>query len=144
MDYPQIAQDIRKLFKLKALLFGTFDCSSLNHGLNRTEQRVLMMSWHERGASMTYLSREAGLEKGSLTTVIDALERRGLVKRDRDQNDRRSILVVPTQKGITLAGRIELLFYVHLEGTLSRLKEEDRSEFAKAAATFARLMGELS
>lgn len=139
-----IANDIRKIFSLKNILFTTFDCSALGHGLNRTQERVLMMSWHAGGAPMSYLSREAGLEKGSLTTVIDTLESAGLLIRERDTTDKRLFIVTPTSKGSDLAQEIEKYFLNHLETILGKLTNKERAEFEIAARTFARLIPILS
>lgn len=140
MKLDNLAGSLGKIFSLKQTLFGTFDTSSLKLELNKTEERVLMMAWHRDGASMTFLSREAGLEKGSLTAVVDSLEAAGLVTRERDGRDSRSFIVTATPSGARLAGKIEELFREHLEGLLGKLKREDRLEFIRAAETFARLI----
>jgi len=89
---------------------------------------------------MAFLSREAGLEKGSLTAVIDSLEAMGLVSRERDENDRRSFTITTTPAGALMAEQIEALFREHLSALLEKLSREDRLEFEKAAETFARLI----
>lgn len=140
MKLDGLAKSLGKIFSLKQALFGTFDTSSMNLGLNKTEERVLMMAWHKGGASMTFLSREAGLEKGSLTAVVDSLEAAGLVTRERDGRDSRSFIVTATPQGARLAERIEELFREHLDRLLGKLSKEDRIEFINAAETFARLI----
>ncbi|HPX47031.1 MAG TPA: MarR family transcriptional regulator [Treponemataceae bacterium] len=137
MDCRTIGQDIIAAFRLKRILFGTFDSSELNHGLNRTCERILMMIWHHGTYAMNELSYDAGLEKGSLTSVIDILEKRGFVSRTRSGTDRRSYLLSATDAGSRLAGRIDTLFITHLEHILAALDEEDRKQFGSAAAIFA-------
>lgn len=140
MKHDSIATSLGKIFSLKHILFSTFDTSSLALGLNKTEERVLMMAWHRADSSMRFLSREAGMEKGSLTTVIDSLEARGLVRRDRDEADRRSFIVRPTDDGCRVALRVETLFRDHLDALLKNLSTEDQAEFERAAKSFARLI----
>ena len=144
MKLDSLANSLGKFFSLKQILFGTFDTTSLNLSMNKTEERVLMMAWHRGGASMTFLSREAGLEKGSLTAVVDSLESYGLVSRERDGRDSRSFIVTATPSGARLAEKIEELFREHLEVLLDKLPREDRLEFIKAAETFARLIPTLA
>ena len=50
--------------------------------------------------SATQLSRELGHDMGALTRVVDELERRGLVRRERSRRDRRAVEIA-----ITAAGR---------------------------------------
>jgi MarR family 2-MHQ and catechol resistance regulon transcriptional repressor len=75
------------------------------------------------------------LKSGSnLTTVIDNLERDGLVRRERDAKDRRVIHVHLTEAG---KGRIEAVFPVHVAAlvkefsVLSASEQETLGEFCK-------------
>jgi DNA-binding MarR family transcriptional regulator len=45
------------------------------------------------------LAELSGLSTGSVTGVIDRLERTGFVRRERDATDRRKVVVVPTEEG---------------------------------------------
>ncbi len=47
----------------------------------------------------TVLAKETDLSTGAMTNRIDRLEDRGLVQRQADKNDRRSVIVRLTQKG---------------------------------------------
>ena len=46
------------------------------------------------------LARHTGMTTGTVTGVLDRLERAGLVERTRDAADRRKVLVTPRQEGI--------------------------------------------
>jgi DNA-binding MarR family transcriptional regulator len=45
------------------------------------------------------LARETDLSSGAMTNRIDRLEERGFVRREADENDRRSVIVVLTREG---------------------------------------------
>lgn len=45
------------------------------------------------------LAELSGLTTGTVTGVLDRLERGGFVRRERDTTDRRKVLVVPTEEG---------------------------------------------
>jgi DNA-binding MarR family transcriptional regulator len=47
-----------------------------------------------------FLARRADLTSGAMTSRLDALEKEGLVRRLRDPEDRRSVLVELTKKGL--------------------------------------------
>ena len=45
----------------------------------------------------SHIAKELGLTSGSVTSLLDRLENANLIKRDRDPNDRRGIIVHPTK-----------------------------------------------
>lgn len=63
---------------------------------------LMRLSWREEPISATQLSRELCHDMGALTRVVDELERRGLVRRERSRRDRRAV-----ELAITAAGRRE-------------------------------------
>lgn len=140
MTHDELGPAIGKIFSLKSILFNTFDIAPLGLGINKTQERVLMMCHHHPNAQMSFLSREAGLEKGSFTTVIDSLERAGLVERTRDESDRRAIAVRLTAEGSRVASKIAALFRSHAQRTLDRLGPADRARFERAMLELAELI----
>ncbi|MEM8649895.1 MAG: MarR family transcriptional regulator [Pseudomonadota bacterium] len=45
----------------------------------------------------SHIAKELGLTSGSVTTLLDRLERANLIRRDRDPDDRRGVLIHPTE-----------------------------------------------
>src|SRR5215204_5349330 len=67
-------------------------------GLNRTDLRCL--DWLFDGPKTAgHLAAATGLSSAATTTLLDRLERRGLVRRVRDAVDRRKVLVEMTEDG---------------------------------------------
>jgi MarR family transcriptional regulator for hemolysin len=58
------------------------------------------------GLSQAELSRQVGIETASSTSVIEQLERRGFIRRVRDPEDRRRIIVTLTPAGRRLDGAL--------------------------------------
>ncbi len=52
------------------------------------------------------LAAEAGLTSGAITAAIDRMERAGYVRRVADPEDRRRVLVEPTEKAYAVAGEL--------------------------------------
>ena len=69
-------------------------------GVGRTEFRCLDVL--SRGTSVTpgQLAQDTGLSTGATTALVDRLEKGGFVRRKRDPNDRRRVLVQPTKRSI--------------------------------------------
>lgn len=65
--------------------------------------RVLLA--HERGQPMTAgaLGEELGVTSGAVTALVDRLERTGILRRVRDQRDRRRVLLESSEQGRALA-----------------------------------------
>jgi len=74
-----------------------FDTTSVS----LVQWNALMRLFEQAGhMSATQLSKEIGYDMGALTRVVDELERRGLVRRERSRRDRRAVEIA-----ITAAGR---------------------------------------
>jgi DNA-binding MarR family transcriptional regulator len=75
-------------------------------GLNRTDMRCLELLYAPEPLSPGELATAAGMTTGGVTTAIDRLERAGYVRRERDNADRRRVIVRPTDLANRLAGQI--------------------------------------
>ena len=71
-------------------------------------QAGLPMRWYDvlvqleespQGVPMNELAERILLSKSGFTRVVDRMEEAGLVRRVRPEHDRRTVLVVPTEKG---------------------------------------------
>ena len=70
-----------------------------SHGLNYIDFLILM-TVKESPKSMVYLANEVLMTQAGITAAIDRLEEKGLVKRERDREDRRIINVQITESGV--------------------------------------------
>jgi DNA-binding MarR family transcriptional regulator len=72
------------------------------HALNSAERRCL--SFVSQGPqTASAIARETALTPAAVTALVDRLERRGLVHRRRDAEDRRKVMVEATDKARALA-----------------------------------------
>ena len=72
---------------------------SAPHGLPTGSLTVLALIAANPGSSQTALASRAGLNKSALVGIVDQLEQRGLVERDRAVADRRRYQVSVTPAG---------------------------------------------
>ena len=72
---------------------------SAPHGLPTGSLTVLALIAANPGSSQTALASRAGLNKSALVGIVDQLEQRGLVERDRAAADRRRYQVSVTPEG---------------------------------------------
>jgi DNA-binding MarR family transcriptional regulator len=67
-------------------------------GVNRTDGRCLDVIDQRPGLTAGDLASAVGLSPGAVTTALDRLEQRGLVRRTRDSKDRRRVTVEMTDE----------------------------------------------
>ena len=84
---------------------------------------------------MTELCAKLNIEKGSLTSMIDDLTKKGYVLREKDLADRRKYMIVITEAGNKLAGDFTDKLSSDLEQKLFRLDEMDRARYQEALET---------
>ena len=72
------------------------------HKLTFSQFQHLWNLFDDEVLSQVELSRRIGIETASSTAVIDQLEKRGLIRRERDQHDRRRINVSLSPTGRAL------------------------------------------
>lgn len=91
--------DAMRDFMSRAVLFQ--DAVARSVGLNSSDLQTVGLLMSEGPASPTELSERIGLTHGgAITGLIDRLERAGYVTRQRDEQDRRRVLVVADQEKV--------------------------------------------
>jgi DNA-binding MarR family transcriptional regulator len=70
--------------------------------LGGAEGTILYLLWRDGARPTTELALTAGYGKSTATSVLDRLEMDGWIRRVRDAQDRRAIIVEPTEKAIEL------------------------------------------
>src|SRR3954465_14072552 len=71
-------------------------------GLSGRQYMVLAILCSDEPTSQLELARLCGLLPAQIVPVVDELERRGLVERQRDESDRRRSVVRTTPRGVQL------------------------------------------
>src|SRR5580693_9894048 len=96
-------------------------------GLTPAQERALrLITRSEEPPRMTELADRLGIVPRSLTTVIDALEKAGLVRRDIDPSNRRAILLRLTDRGAAVRDELREARRRAAEDLFTPLSETDR------------------
>jgi len=98
---PEVEAAIDRMDKITKYLDRTVERTVKVFGLNTGEFKVLMKLREAPGQRMTAgaLADRLDLSSSAMTNRLDRLEEDGLVSRQRDTEDRRSVLVSITPKG---------------------------------------------
>jgi DNA-binding MarR family transcriptional regulator len=95
--------------------------------IHLTKPQIHAMGWLRLGTvTMGQLADHLGITEKTATGVVDRLEREGLVRRQRDETDRRVICVHLTRAGKTLAERLDKAFTRSLKLLLGLLDQPSR------------------
>ena len=94
------------------------------YNLNKTQIRTLVMLRRRGSHTMSDIVAHMNIEKGSMTSVVDSLTKEGLVSRERDENDRRKVLISLLPPGHTIACQLEKEMEAHIQVQLDLLGEE--------------------
>lgn len=113
--------------------------------LTYTQYIVLLVLWEQGAISIKQLGEQLFLDTGTLTPLLKKLEQKNLIKRERDQNDERVVMIETTQEGIKLQEKAKSIpeqigscipltaeeavtLYKLLYKVLNQLKEEDTDD----------------
>ena len=102
-----------------------------DHALTESQFGVLEAVWHLGPMSQIRLCEKLLVSGSNLTTVIDNLERRGLVKRAPNPDDRRAYLVTLTAAGRALVAEAFPAHAERITALLGALSQEEQKQLAR-------------
>lgn len=87
--------------KIKQIQARVFERLLSEHGIdqfNGAQGRILFVLWDGDNIPISELSKNTGLAKTTLTSMLDRLEQSGLVRRVFDPSDRRKVNITLTEE----------------------------------------------
>ena len=110
-----------QIYKIKQLGDRVFEKILTAQGIeafNGAQGRILYVLWQEDGVPIKTISERCGLAITSLTTMLERMEKSGLIIRQQDSGDKRKTLIFLTDKAKTLkedydavSDRMSTIFY---------------------------------
>ena len=79
------------------------------YGLTLGQYYIMRALWINEGQSQRALSKAVGTTEPTTASVLRMLEKNGLVRRTRNQQDRRTINIFPTEKGLEMKRELLLM-----------------------------------
>lgn len=103
-------------------------------GLTYTQYITMMVLWEEEEILVKELGKKLFLDSGTLTPVVNALEKKGLAVKNRSEKDKRDVYVTVTNEGKLLREKaVEIPYKI---GACMPLEKED-------AVTLFRILHEM-
>jgi DNA-binding MarR family transcriptional regulator len=107
--------------------------------LTRTEAGLLL-GLSEGPRRITELAEAEALAQPTVTQLVDKLERRGLVRRDRSSKDGRVVLVSASAEGHAQLKRAQAQTSEHMRRTVQTLSDEELADLVTASEILDRLI----
>jgi DNA-binding MarR family transcriptional regulator len=122
-EFPRISHEI-----LRKLIYG-FEPSQEDMCMHHTQLRTLFVLFDNGEMTMTELHKIVGLEKGSLTSVIDQLIKKNFVQRNGDPNDRRKVNITLSEYGRKKVEILHMESTTYIKNKLEKIPAKDRERF---------------
>jgi len=129
-----------------AVAVGSLRCAGSQRlvrlGISMTHFHVLTLLRHNEAMPMGHLADILDASMSNATGIIDRMEERGLVERVRVPDDRRIVLVRPTQAGLDLVDEVELVKSQVMIRALARLDETQLERLSAAVSDIGAALAE--
>ncbi|MEY3747681.1 MAG: hypothetical protein RL194_1140 [Pseudomonadota bacterium] len=118
------------LLRVATDLSVALDACLSRHGLLQGRWWVLILLMREDALQSTpsALAEKAGVTRATMTGLLDGLERDGLVARELDPHDRRSVSIRLTAAGQQKLDEVMPDYYSRLRACMAALDERDRQQ----------------
>lgn len=94
-------------------------------GKNPSAMRILFHVMNGQSSTLKEISSIVGLANSTVCGLVGNLEKEGYVKRVQDENDRRRVIILPTEKANEEKKLVEEKFKKQLETVLKDASDED-------------------
>ncbi|MGB0335311.1 MAG: MarR family winged helix-turn-helix transcriptional regulator [Opitutales bacterium] len=103
-----------------------------------SDYAVLEVLLHKGPLPVNRIGEMILLTSGSITTAVQRMEKKGLVRRERNEGDARVVLVHLTDEGRELIGRAFVDHAANLDALFEVFTEEERVQFAALVSKLER------
>ena len=103
-------------------------------GLSQGEAHILALLATAGPATIAELHRGRAHKRSTLTSILDRLAARGLITREVGTTDRRTFVIAPTGKGVSIARRVHRHLLDLEEAVGRRVSADDVKSFVKVVS----------
>jgi DNA-binding MarR family transcriptional regulator len=124
------------LSKARTALIERMDRAVRPLGLTAQQISVILLLASGRAGTPLELSRALSYDSGSMTRMLDRLEKKGFVVRTRSEDDRRMVRLELTLQGRDAAARLPALSAAVLDQQLRGFSDDDVANFVTLLGRF--------
>lgn len=108
--------------------------------LSKNQPMVIKIIGMEGEMMPSTIGKYTGMEKSSLTRMVDDLEKKGIVSRNTDPDDRRKVLVSLTEKGLEYYNCLNKITAEMADEILKFVDEKDIEDYVQNLETMVRIL----
>lgn len=108
--------------------------------LSKNQPMVIKIIGMEGEVMPSTIGKYTGMEKSSLTRMVDDLEKKGIVFRKTDPDDRRKVLVSLTEKGLRYYNDLNGIAAEMADEILKFVDEKDIEDYVQSLETIVRIL----
>jgi DNA-binding MarR family transcriptional regulator len=114
----------------------------LNREVGLTSPQLICLQSVVQGRDLTLsmLTQDVSLSGSTVTGIVDRLEHKGLLVRERSTADRRKVYLKPTAAGVEIAKSSPSLLQDKFSAALGRLADSEQQRIAESLEQIVRLM----
>ncbi|MBN2853004.1 MAG: MarR family transcriptional regulator [Clostridia bacterium] len=116
---------------IKGEIFKLMSTENFNH----SQINLILHLRLNESRSLNKLSKIVQVQKSNMTTLVDSLEKLKIVKRSRDENDRRSINLTLTESGEKVRQELAAEYEKNLSAILGDISDSDIENAIKILQT---------
>ena len=127
---PTASEAFLHLLRTGDMVFSAEAGFLAQHGISQGRFTVLMLlnCCSEEPCTPANLAARAGVTRAAMTGLVDTLERDGIVTREPDPTDRRSILVRLTPAGVALLEKMLPDYFACVAAIMQPLRPPERKQ----------------
>jgi DNA-binding MarR family transcriptional regulator len=134
---PSAVEAFLILLRVGADVLTAFEKFLACHNITQGSFTVLMVLNRDpqTGLNPSDLATKCGVTRATMTGLLDGLERKKLLRRESDQEDRRTILIRLTEKGIALLEGFLHEYYSKIALLMSGLSDDEKRHLSQMLMT---------
>lgn len=119
--------------KMTTIISGNIkDC-----GLTHQQVTVMKLIGHNGKVTVSHLCEEMSLSKGTVSGIVQRLERDGYIQKDKSNEDKRNTYITFTDKGVKFAKEFKKNINESYDKVFENLTKEEINEIQKALQLLA-------
>lgn len=127
----EVGDMVKKLVRV----FQLFERDQIRiYGVTTSQCYCLLELLKTEKLTMFEMSQKMNLNTSTMTRIVDNLVRDGLIKRDRDERDRRIVVLLLTEKGRETAVQVNESIHRYYKKILENLPEGDLNTVLKSVS----------
>ena len=141
MDYKALAEELFHIMTRTAKLPFQKKVDDLSHG----ERRILgYLTFGKNGVPSGDLSEKLDLTTPRVASALNSLAKKGYIERNRDENDKRMVIVSITESGKSFMMEEYNKLITMMQKTLQKLGENDSLELIRIIKRIKEITNEMN